>query len=124
MLIGGVAGVVVVGGLTAWLLQAFGSRDAGLEGLLHVLLGAALGSFVGGGAALWIAFRHENRSSRVVTVLAVVLGGPLLFFPAWEVLAPVPYDVLSPQLVLAVSLVITAVAGRWISSRWAPPSGP
>ena len=123
-MIGGLVGVVAFGGLTGWLLQAFGAPDAGFRGLLYVLVGAALGSFVGGGAALWVAFRHEDRSSRLVTVLSVVLGGPTLFFPAWEILAPVPYDVLSPQLTLAVSLVVTAVAGRWVSSRETPPSGP
>ena len=124
MLIGGIVGVVVFGPLTAWTLDLIGRQPQGLAALLPVLLGAVVGSFLCGAAALWIAFREDDRRSRLVSAAVVLLGAPVLFFPGWELLAPLTYDFLSPQLVLAMSLVAAAIAGRWIAVRDGPPTRP
>lgn len=116
-LVGGLVGALVGGPVTGWVLGLTDRGPEGLAALIPVLAGAAVGSFVGGAVAVAIAFRDEDRRGRLLPATAVLIGGPVVFFGSWELLAPVNADILSPQLVLAVTLAATAVAGRWLGTR-------
>lgn len=123
VLLGAVVGAIVIGPATGWTYE-FLYGPQGLRSLLFVIIGGSVGAFIGGAGASWIAFRHDDRRARAAGALTVLLAGPALFFVLWSVLEPLELDFLPPQLALAVSLVIVAVAGRWLAIKRSDTGGP
>lgn len=118
-LVGGTIGALALGFATGQIIASIADdASGGLVALAGATLAAGAGTFLGGAAALVVAFRDEPVRARVVTAATTVVLGPVL-----AVALALGGDQVAPSLVrppilpLAVAVVLSAIAGRWLAVR-------
>jgi len=111
--LGAVPVAVASGWIGGTLAEAAGRGGFGALGV--ALVAAAVGACLGAGLGQLVAFRNEaarpRRRAAMTTSLVALVGFAVL----WPLLEPLELDVLSPQLVLATSIIGAALLGRAVA---------